>query len=137
MIPAAAVVAAARGWLGVPYRHQGRSRTGVDCIGLVIVAARDAGAIPPDFDRRVYSRLPHRDELLNHVRENCHQLEVPQPGAMVVIQWTKQAAHVALVGDGTLVHAYQSVGEVVEHGYRGRWLRMTHSTWKLPGVSYV
>ena len=29
------IVAAARDWVGVPYRHQGRTRNGIDCIGLL------------------------------------------------------------------------------------------------------
>jgi hypothetical protein len=58
------------------------------------------------------------------------------PGALVVIAWTKLAAHVAVFTGETLIHAYESVGRVVEHGYRGRWIRMTHSAWALPGVEY-
>ena len=40
-------VAAARGYVGVPWRHLGRSRTGVDCIGLVLLAARETAALAP------------------------------------------------------------------------------------------
>jgi cell wall-associated NlpC family hydrolase len=34
------IVSAARSWLGVPWRHQGRTRQGVDCAGLVVLVGR-------------------------------------------------------------------------------------------------
>ena len=43
MVTRTDIVAAARGWLGVPWRHQGRSRAGVDCVGLVVVVCRSLG----------------------------------------------------------------------------------------------
>ena len=63
MIPAGAVVAAARGWIGVPYLHQGRSRSGIDCIGLVLQVAREAGIGPADLDFRRYGRMPQREMI--------------------------------------------------------------------------
>lgn len=39
----AEVVAQARRWLLVPYRHEGRSRAGVDCVGLLVVVGRALG----------------------------------------------------------------------------------------------
>ena len=38
-----AIIAAARAWLGVPWRHQGRTRQGVDCAGLVVLVGREFG----------------------------------------------------------------------------------------------
>lgn len=35
--------AAARSYVRVPFRHFGRTRTGLDCVGLLLLAARDAG----------------------------------------------------------------------------------------------
>ncbi|WBQ10873.1 hypothetical protein L2D01_03620 [Hyphomonadaceae bacterium ML37] len=33
------IIAEARGWLGVPWGHQGSTRCGVDCVGLVVCLA--------------------------------------------------------------------------------------------------
>lgn len=49
------LVAAARAYLGTQFRHQGR-RSGLDCLGLVAVAHRDAGFRV--VDRTDYGRLP-------------------------------------------------------------------------------
>ena len=91
------------------------------------------------FDQRLeianYGRLP-TGALIDRIQQYCRPIEKAGPATLVVIAWTKIAAHVALGTGETLIHAYESVGRVVEHGYRGRWLRLTHSAWALPGVEY-
>ena len=129
------VIAEARRWVGVPFRHQGRDGHGVDCVGLPIVVLQSLGALDQRFDVANYGRLP-TGELIERMKKICRPVEKAAPGTLVVIAWTKIAAHVALCTGDTLIHAYESVGRVVEHGYRGRWVRLTHSTWALPGVTY-
>jgi cell wall-associated NlpC family hydrolase len=129
------VIAEARTWVGVPFRHQGRDYRGIDCVGLPIVVLQSLGLLDQRFDVANYGRLP-TGELLERLRPHCRPVEKASPGTLVVIAWTKIAAHVAVCTGETLIHAYESVGRVVEHGYRGRWVRLTHSTWALPGISY-
>ena len=57
-----ALADAARGYIGTPFRHRGRSRLGVDCVGLGVLAYADCGVAVPDF--RLYGREPHRDGLV-------------------------------------------------------------------------
>jgi hypothetical protein len=54
----------------------------------------------------------------------------------VIVKWTTVAAHLALCTGETLIHACASRKQVIEHGYRGVWKRLTHSVWLLPGVTY-
>lgn len=129
------VIAEARSWVGVPFRHQGRNRGGIDCVGLPIVVGRALGVLPRGFEVANYDRLPS-PELAARVQATCRPLAAAVPGCLVVIAWTKIAAHVAICTGETLIHAYESVGRVVEHGYRGRWIRLTNSVWALPGVRY-
>lgn len=136
MIEPAEVIIEARRWLGVPFRHQGRTRYGVDCVGLVICVAAKLGIIPIDLDRRDYGRTPSRDELANKVREYCEPADDLQPGCIAAIRWNKELAHMAIFTGTTLIHSYENVGGVVEHGYRRRWVRLVDSAWLLPGVNY-
>lgn len=129
------VIAEARKWVGVKFRHQGRNRGGIDCVGLPIVVACDLGLLPRKFEVQNYGRLPSA-ELIERLMVHCVRLPKAIPGSLVAIAWTKTAAHVALCTGDTLIHSYESVGEVIEHGYRGRWIRLTHSAWGLPGVTY-
>ena len=50
------IVAEARRWIGVRWRHQGRSRSGVDCIGLCLCAVEAATgtafSAPATYSRR-------------------------------------------------------------------------------------
>jgi cell wall-associated NlpC family hydrolase len=129
------VIAEARSYLGVPFRHQGRDHRGIDCVGVPIAVGRTLGLWPQDWDTATYGRIP-TGELIARVAAKCRQIPTPVPGSLIVIAWTKLAAHTAICTGETMIHAYESVGRVVEHGYRGRWIRMTHSAWALPGVSY-
>jgi len=129
------VVQEARAWLGVPFMHQGRTRHGIDCVGLPIVICQSLGIIPRNFGLNDYGRTPS-GELERRLLEYCTRIERPAPGALIVIAWTRLAAHVAFCTGDSMIHAYESVGRVIEHGYRGRWVRMTHSSWRLPGVRY-
>lgn len=61
MTAAARFVAAARGFVGVPFRHLGRNRAGVDCVGLVLLAAAEAG-VPMD-DPGAYDRFHRGHDL--------------------------------------------------------------------------
>lgn len=133
------VVLEARQWLNVPFRHQGRDGHGIDCVGLPIVVCRSLGLIGPEYDIANYGRLPSA-ELLMRLQVHCTPLPpskpLATPGALIVIAWSRLAAHVAICTGETMIHAYERVGRVIEHGYRGRWVRMTHSVWALPGVRY-
>ena len=138
MIERALLVAEARRWVGVPYVHQGRTRFGVDCIGLIL-CVRDALAPWQALigETRNYARHPRDGLLLDRVREHCAELERPEDGAMILIRWPKtpEPSHVAIYAGGNLIHAYQRAKRVVETGFRAHWQRDAHSYWRLPGVS--
>jgi cell wall-associated NlpC family hydrolase len=135
IVSASTVVAEARSWVGAPYRHQGRARTGVDCVGLPIAIMQELGALPEHFEITNYGRTP-TGELAARLVDHCIRTDVAVAGTLLVIAWTKIAAHVAIFTGDSMIHAYESVGRVVEHGYRGRWVRMTHSIWRIPDVIY-
>lgn len=131
-----ALARCARTWLGVPFRHQGRSRNGVDCAGLIIGVLRECDALPANFtDVPAYSRAPQRA-----LGELVHALTVPAaraaPGVIVLIRWPgeRYPSHVAICTGENLVHAYMRARRVVEHGYRGPWQRDTAALRAVPGV---
>jgi len=135
-VDASMVVTEARGWVGRPFLHQGTTWDGVDCVGMVVGVCKALGIVAPDFTTGPYGRIPAHDMLTRRIAEHCMAVEHPGPGTLVVLRWTREAAHVALCTGPTLIHSNERMGRVVEHGYRGRWLRMTASTWQLPGVVY-
>ena len=125
----------ARRWLGVPYRHQGRTPTGgFDCIGFVVWCLQQRGVLPAEFERRDYGRLPQL-ELIAKAAAYCEEIAAPLPGCLLLIRWPgdKRASHAALLAGETMIHTYQNM-KVVEHGYRQPWVKWTTHRWKLSGV---
>src|SRR3546814_8670105 len=142
LIPASAIVAEARAWLGVPFRHQGRAWHGVDCIGLASEVVRSLGCLPPDYEYSVYTRTPQRDAMQTELLRLGAVPGSVEPGALVVCQWFSDPQHVAIVADGphglTLIHALADVGKVVEHRFDAAWQRLARrgGIYALPGVHY-
>lgn len=136
------LIYSARGLKGVPWKHQGRSVFGVDCIGLVALSFEKAGVDLPSLlglqDSRNYGRNAH-PEMLRLVRETCESISTPIDGCLIVMKFPGEEypRHFGIYAQGNVIHADSRSRCVVEHGYRGIWKRCEHSLWKIPGVSYV
>lgn len=118
-------IAEARSFLGCKWRHRGRSRFGIDCIGL-LVAAMEAGGHPMR-DRRDYGREPWKDGLEKEMRDHFGEpVSDPQPGDVVLMRWddSKEPSHVGILSDGPnglrLIHAYSMIC-VTEHDLDAQW----------------
>ena len=127
------IIQTARGYLGVKYMHQGRSRNGVDCIGLVLLVAHDLNLT--DFDIDHYSRVPSGMMMQRKLREHCARLAISeiQPGDVLHIAYGSQPQHLALVTDQGMIHA-DNIRGVVEHGLTKYWLGKVRGAYRLPGV---
>lgn len=129
----AAFIAEARTYLRVPFRHTGRSRRGVDCVGLVAVALAAVGREVDD--RRDYGRDPVRDGLRDVLVAHFGDpiADEPQPGDVALMRWHEASGvplfnHVGILTDYplgglALLHALHSNREVVEHRLAGPWPR--------------
>lgn len=131
------VVEVARGYIGTPWLHQGRSRLGLDCVGLLVVVARELG-LPVSY-RPTHGRLPQGDALLREL----DRYTVPAVGEVgsIMVLWvsprTKTPQHVALdTGGGWMVHAagYRSISRVVEQRIDDRWRSRLVCRRDYPGV---
>lgn len=126
-----------RSWLGVKFLHQGRSRFGADCLGFIAAGANEVGS-PLFLDNLPinYARNP-QSLLLDSLEQLTRTIDL-QPGALVTIKWpqTKVASHAAIYTGSTIIHSYESNGEVVEHIYAKQWVARTDSIWAIPLVAY-
>jgi cell wall-associated NlpC family hydrolase len=119
-------IAAARGLVGTPFRHRGRSLRGIDCVGLVALALH---AVEREVtDRRSYGRNPANDGL----REVCEAhfgppiTDAPQAGDVPLFAWwddvrNRTPNHVGILFDHpngglAVVHALAQNKRVIEHG---------------------
>lgn len=105
------IVAAARGWIGVPFEHQGRSRAGIDCAGLVIEVAREVGLIDARWNVTGYLARPDGQSLRALCERNLEPAGAPVPGGVVLVAWLRgPPQHLGIVaehplGGLTIVHA--------------------------------
>jgi cell wall-associated NlpC family hydrolase len=137
VIPAAAVIAQAREWVGVPFLHQGRTRIGADCLGFIAAMLAELGSrvalahLPLN-----YSRDPQA-QLLDSLTDLCRTIEL-EPAALVIFQFAdaKFPSHAALYTGESIIHAFARVGRVVETSYGQPWPKLAHSIWALPLVVY-
>lgn len=124
------IVAAARRYVGTPFRHMGRSEHGVDCVGLLIVAAKASGFLPRDYETRNYSRVVNPDVLAADLAQFLRPLPAdaaPRPADVALFCVAGSAQHVGLVTatlpEPRILHAYEPVGAVVEHAMGEIWRR--------------
>jgi cell wall-associated NlpC family hydrolase len=122
MTTRAEVIAEARSWLGVPWVHQGRSRAGVDCLGLLLGVARALHL--SDFEFRNYNLFNNPSMLFDLCDEHMDRVDLQraQPGDVAAISYPHVPHHLAFLGDYrhgdlSLIHAL-NLGkcQVVEHG---------------------
>lgn len=119
------LVEAARLYLGTPFKHQGRYSYGVDCGGLLILAAREMGIYLQDIQG--YHRMPD-DTVLKQALDD--QLIKTSRGAnntiygdVLLMAFRKHPQHIAIRTDKGIIHAHEDSGGVVEHGLDDRWLK--------------
>ena len=138
-VSGADVVDVARGFLGVKYRHQGRSREGVDCIGLPVCVRAELG-LPP-MDATGYAKRTVDSEMLDFCRANMVPVDRAslQPGDLLV-QMTGQLRHIAIVGDYpggglSIIHAHLPNKKVVECRLDDVFMKTVRGCFRFPEVA--
>ena len=133
-----AVVAEARSWIGVRWRHQGRSKEfGVDCVGLIQQVGRALGLT--DYDWQAYDRDSSAEDIHRHllaagmIKKSILRLG---PGDVLTIRDRIMPTHLGIYSGGyKLIHAHSSARRVVEWSYT--CLRPVAGVYEYPGIDHV
>ena len=119
MITRQNVVDAARAWLGTPWKHQGRNRQGIDCIGLPVVVARTLGL--STYDSFAYSREPVAREFMSHFyKAGCVRIDPKKgrDGDLVLFHQAGYPCHAGILSTlhdrPAVIHAHLGHRKVVE-----------------------
>ena len=121
-----------RGWMNVKFRHQGRSRSGVDCIGLFSEVAKEIGrdiTIPSN-----YTHHPDQKFLFSEMCRLFDKITKPQMavGDLVLMRFMDDhlrvpCRHVAMVTNLGVLHSSAQFRKVTEHGLDQEWMdRIEH-----------
>ena len=128
------VVAAARSWIGTPYRHQASTKgVGADCLGLVRGIWREViGPEPeaPPAYRPDWAEVGEDELMLDAARRRLIEKPVgkAQAGDVALFRMSPGAAikHCAVISDAEgpewrIIHAYW--GRAVVESWMGPWWR--------------
>jgi len=97
------IIIRSRKWVDVPYRHKGRSRNGVDCLGLPICLYREQGYELRDGDGKNYCpnwvEETNIDRYLFGLLEHCMQVSDPRAGDIVALRMKGPAlvSHIGVI----------------------------------------
>jgi cell wall-associated NlpC family hydrolase len=140
-----AIIAEAREWLGVPFHHQGFSRAGCDCIGLVAgvaLALGIAGAEDWRADPRChqYGRPPNPRFLLETADRFLERIDAraAREADILVMSFERDPMHFALLtatAPPYVIHGLALGGRVVEHRLDERWQGRTRLAYAFRGVA--
>lgn len=114
-----AVIDQARSYLGTPWRHQGRSRRGLDCVGLLVMVCRDLGI--SDYDESGYERLAKGRSLINAIEARCRKVTQPQPGDVLCFRYDANPQHVGIATD----HPHGGLGMIHANARAGGGLALS------------
>jgi len=133
----AAIVAEARSWIGTPWVASGSAKgVGANCLGFLAGVARNAGLVDlaeAFAPYRGFAVPPQPSALLRGLRRQLVGIAPAQARAadLLLFDLGDGLRHVAMLTEpGTIIHAYQTKGRVVEH----RLIWTPHSTYRIPGI---
>lgn len=133
------VVAEARSFLGVRWLHQGRSRDGLDCAGLVVAVGTTCRGL--DCPLPDYPRASRDEQMLELAGQHLVAIDKAdmRPGDVVVLAFEKQR-HMGLLGDYpygglSLIHAYLPNRKVVEQRLDEVWAARIKQAFRFPEIA--
>ena len=139
MIDSSLIVQTSRSFIGVPYRHQGRTRQGLDCLGLIELTALLCGLTQSFIAETNYSRQASY-KLQQGFETYCSKLDKLQHGSIALFTIHGMPFHCGIIGTDNglgLIHAYENVGCVREHQLISWWEKKIDSIYGFPKVDYA
>ncbi len=131
------VVDHARTYLGIPWRHRGRTLTGIDCVGLLVLVGRHFGCKVRDVEG--YARVPN-GTMLGHLDYNfTRAVDLnPKVGQIGTFRDGGHRMHVGIISEKYrrlhLVHATLDRGQVYEEPLDQRLMGNLGELFDFPGV---
>lgn len=103
-----------RDFVGIPYKEKGRTKDGVDCLGLNLMVSKHLGFDVPDW--------LYQDETANRDKEivrlgkeglKANRLDAPIEGCYIEFSCIDRFHTGVYIGDGEFIHASKAAGMVV------------------------
>lgn len=118
----------ARKYLGVKWRHQGRTVHGLDCIGLLARVGIDLGLACESKDHKVYPRIPSDHFLIESLIDtgcNFVGYEDRREGDILIFKQKSLPCHCGILSKKYnqfhIIHSHMFVGKVIEEQLSKEW----------------
>ena len=125
-----------REWMHTKFRHQGRSKYGVDCIGLFAEVAKEIGRSIPIPSN--YTHHPDQKFLLSEMNRLFDKITKKEMavGDLVLMRFMDDQTripcrHVAIVTNLGLLHSSAQFKKVTEHGLNDEWMAKIEHVFRL------
>ncbi|RLC34904.1 hypothetical protein DRH14_02010 [Candidatus Shapirobacteria bacterium] len=136
------IIEEARKYLGTPFLHQGRSASGLDCVGLIMVVAEklEVVDITENSANSIYNREPNPIILRNIFREYGERVDYEhmQSGDVMLLRNPMYPCHVAFyIKPNRMIHCISTPGlnKVVEHNIHDIWRRRVIECYSFKGLN--
>ena len=127
----------ARQYVGVPFKHQGRTIHGLDCVGLIIRIAHDLGI--SDFDYLNYGRDPKPEVMRKYLRSLLDRVGIAkqEPGDILYMSFLKHPQHLAIyTSNDTIIHAAYIFKKVVEQRFDTYWKQRVTEVYRYRSITW-
>lgn len=105
-------------WVGTPFRHQGRTKRGLDCVGLVIRVGNDLHLM--DYNIANYPRTAQREFFVQQFRDNMTEKPINERehGDVLLMRQGLYTCHAGIYmqspsGIEEVIHADEPHGHVL------------------------
>jgi cell wall-associated NlpC family hydrolase len=133
------IILHSRGWMHTKFRHQGRSKFGVDCIGLFAEVAKEIGRTIPIPSN--YTHHPDQRFLLSEMCRLFDKITKPemQVGDLLLMRFMDDqkripCRHVAIVTNLGVLHSSAQFKKVTEHGLDDEWMQRVEHVFRMRRV---
>lgn len=109
------------GYIGIPFKEQGRSKDGADCWGLVKIVMKEIfNQDLPDFTDHPFDKKSNAMTIeASKPLVDAHEVEDKEEGRIVVMMSMGHPAHVGVsAGQFGVLHMERKMGAVLEPWYR-------------------
>ncbi len=134
------IVAEARSWVGVRWQHQGRTRLGIDCAGLIENVGKGVKLVG-HVAKANYQRRTHGTLFLKNFKDHMKQKPINEAvlGDVLLFRDKQYPCHSAIVGERnnthTIIHAHALKRKVLEEPLnQGDWLDKRVACFEFIGV---
>ena len=121
-----------------PWRHRGRTPTGLDCAGLLCIVCDAFGEAY--VDDQGYGRIPDGSKFVEHLKAQFAPASGPlRKGQIVVLRDGPLPCHCGILGEDrygrlTLIHSTVMRRGVVEEPWDAHWQRTFRCALEFKGI---